>query len=96
MKYTDTRLQVASIEVIGDGRVTSQGTRVRLNNGMYLGDVQDLSLNANHGDAWTVDVTVRAHITSQQVLELFGKIDNETTAAQAETTDIEGTETNQG
>lgn len=96
MKHTDMRLQVAGIEVVGDGRVSARGTRVRLNNGMYLGDVQDLSLNANHGDAWTVDVTVRAHITSQQVLELFGKIDNETTTAQAETTDTEGTETNQG
>lgn len=59
---------------------------MRLNNGMYLGDVQDLSLNGNHGDMWTVDVTVRTRITSQQVLELFGKIGDETTATTAEAT----------
>lgn len=86
MKYTDTRLQVAGIEVIGDGRVSAQGTRVRLSNGMYLGDVQDLSLNGNSGDMWTVDVTVRTTVTSQQVLELFGKIGHETTQTAKQTT----------
>lgn len=87
MEYKDTRLQVAGIEVTGDHRVSARGTRVRLNNGMYLGDVQDLSLNGNHGDMWTVDVTVRTIITSQQVLELFGKIRNETTATTNKTSD---------
>lgn len=80
MKYKDMWLQVAGIEVTGDHQVSARGTRVRLSNGMYLGDVQDLSLNGNHGDVWTVDVTVRTVITSQQVLELFGKIGDETTA----------------
>ncbi len=93
MKYTDTRLQVAGIEVPGTGRVGSQRTRVRLSNGMYLGDVQDLSINANQGGMWSVDVVVRTLLTNQQVLELFGKIGNETTTAQAETTDSQGAET---
>ena len=77
-EYRSKRLQVVGIEVVGDSRVSAQGTRVRLSNGMYLGDVQDLSLNGNHGDMWTVDVTVRTTVTSQQVLELFGKIGHET------------------
>lgn len=85
-EYRSKRLQVAGIEVVGDSRVSAQGTRVRLSNGMYLGDVQDLSLNGNHGDMWTVDVTVRTRITSQQVLELFGKIGDETAATTAEAT----------
>lgn len=94
-EYRSKRLQVAGIEVVGDGRVTAQGTRVRLSNGMYLGDVQDLSLNGNSGDMWTIDVTVRTTITSEQVLELFGKIGNETTqtAKQATGDDTEDTET---
>ena len=77
-EYRSKRLQVAGIEVVGDDRVSAQGTRVRLSNGMYLGDVQDLSLNGNSGDMWTVDVTVRTTVTSQQILELFGKIGYET------------------
>lgn len=84
-EYRSKRLQVVGIEVVGDSRVSAQGTRVRLSNGMYLCDVQDLSLNANHGDMWTVDVTVRTRITSQQVLELFGKIGDETATTPTET-----------
>lgn len=96
-EYRSKRLQVEGIEVVGDGRVSAQGTRVRLSNGMYLGDVQDLSLNGNGGDMWTVDVTVRTTVTSQQVLELFEKIGHETTQTTKQTTsdDTEGTETNQ-
>lgn len=86
-EYRSKLLQVEGIEVVGDGRVSAQGTRVRLRNGMYLGDVQDLSLNVNSGDMWTVDVTVRTTITSQQVLELFGKIGHETTQTAKQTTD---------
>lgn len=94
-EYRSKRLQVAGIEVVGDDRVSAQGTRVRLSNGMYLGDVQDLSLDGNSGDMWTVNVTVRTTITSQQVLELFGKIGHETTQTAKQTTgdDTEGTET---
>lgn len=96
-EYRSKRLQVAGIEVVGDDRVTAQGTRIRLSNGMYLGDVQDLSLNGNSGDMWTVDVTVRTTITSKQVLELFGKIGNETTQTAKQTTsdDTKGIATNQ-
>lgn len=83
-EYRGKRLQVAGIEVVGDSRVSTQGTRVRLSNGMYLGDVKDLSLNGNSGDMWTVDVTVRTSITSQQVLELFGKIGDEAATTTAE------------
>lgn len=94
-EYMDTRLQVAGIEVPDNNRHSAQGTRVRLSNGMYLGGVQDLSLNGNHGDMWTVDVTVRTCITNEQVLELFGKIGNETTQTAKQTTgdDTEGNET---
>ena len=84
-EYRSKWLQVVGIEVVGDSRVSAQGTRVRLNNGMYLGDVQDLSLNGNHGDMWTVDITVRTRITSQQVLELFGKIGDETATTSTQT-----------
>ncbi len=50
-----------------------------------VGYVQDLSLNGNHGDMWTVDITVRTRITSQQVLELFGKIGDETATTSTQT-----------
>ena len=92
-EYRSKRLHVTGIEVVGDDRVSAQGTRVRLSNGMYLGNVQDLSLNANGGDMWTVDVTVRTHITNEQVLELFGKIEHgkaATTAKQTSGDDTEG------
>lgn len=85
MDYLKKRLTVAGIEVPSDTRNSPQGTQLRLSNGMYLGDVQDLSLNANGGDMWTVDVTVRTHITNEQVLELFGKIEHG--KAQAATTE---------
>lgn len=86
MNYKDVRLQVAGIEVLDNNNRSAQGARVRLSNGMYLGDVQDLSLNANSGDMWAVDVTVRTCITNQQVLELFGKIEHgEAATATAET-----------
>lgn len=84
-EYRSKRLHVTGIEVVGDDRVSAQGTRVRLSNGMYLSDVKDLSLNGNSGDVWTVDVTVRTIVTSQQVLELFGKIGHETPKTTDET-----------
>ena len=96
MDYLKERLTVAGIEVPSDTRNSPQGTRLRLSNGMYLGDVQDLSLNANSGDMWTVDVTVRTRITNAQVLELFGKIEHgkaATTAKQTTGDDTEGIET---
>ena len=97
MDYLNERLTVVGIEVPSDTHNNPRGTRLRLSNGMYLGDVQDLSLNANGGDMWTVDVTVRTRITNEQVLELFGKIAHETTQTAKQTTgdDTEGTETNQ-
>lgn len=97
-EYRSKRLQVAGIEVVGDDRVSAQGTRVRLSNGMYLGGVMDLSLNGNQGDMWTVDVTVRTHITNEQVLELFGRIGHgkaTQTAKQTTGDDTEDTEVNQ-
>ena len=75
-EYMEKRLIVAGIEVPDDNKHSAQGTRVRLSNDMYLGGVIDLSLNSNQGDMWTVDVTVRTHITNKQVLELFGKIEH--------------------
>ena len=85
MDYLKERLTVVGIEVPDDTCHNPRGTRLRLSNGMYLGDVQDLSLNANGGDMWTVDVTVRTRITNAQVLELFGKIEHG--KAQAATTE---------
>ena len=84
MDYLKERLTVVGIEVPDDTCHNPRGTQLRLSNGMYLGDVQDLSLNANSGDMWTVDVTVRTRITNAQVLELFGKIEHG--KAQAATT----------
>lgn len=97
-EYMEKRLIVAGIEVSDDNKHSAQGTRVRLSNDMYLGGVIDLSLNSNQGDMWTVDVTVRTHITNKQVLELFGKIEHgKATEAAKQTTgdDTKGTETNQ-
>lgn len=85
MDYLKERLTVVGIEVPDDTCHNPRGTQLRLSNGMYLGDVQDLSLNANSGDMWTVDVTVRTRITNAQVLELFGKIEHG--KAQAATTE---------
>ena len=51
-EYRSKRLQVEGIDVVGDGRVSAQGTRVRLSNGMYLGDVQDLSVCVYSAALW--------------------------------------------
>lgn len=96
-EYMEKRLIVAGIEVPDNNKHSAKGTRVRLSNDMYLGGVMDLSLNGNQGDMWTVDVTVRTHITNEQVLELFGKIGHgkaTETAKQTTGDDTEGTETN--
>lgn len=95
-EYMEKRLIVTGIEVPDNTSTAHKGTRVRLSNDMYLGGVMDLSLNGNQGDMWTVDVTVRTHITNEQVLELFGKIGHgkaTETAKQTASDDTEGTET---
>lgn len=73
MRKKEENLTVVGVEIPGGNYRKAQSTYVRLSNGMYLGNVKDISLNANNGEMWTVDVVVRTDLNSEQVLKLFGR-----------------------
>lgn len=71
-QYEDSRLTVVGIEVLDNQDASPTGTRVRLSDGQYLGNVQRISLCGGVDQPWSVNVITKAVLTNAQVAELFG------------------------
>ncbi|WP_353174136.1 hypothetical protein [Acinetobacter rudis] len=72
-KYQENRLTVVGIEAPDNQRKSTAGTRVRLSNGQYLGDVKDIQITGGLDNAWKVQVITSSVLTNEQVSNLFVK-----------------------
>lgn len=72
-KYQENRLTVVGIEAPDNQRKSTAGTRVRLSNGQYLGDVKDIQITGGLDNAWKVQVVTSSVLTNEQVSNLFVK-----------------------
>lgn len=72
-KYKENRLTVVGIEAPDNQSKSLTGTRVRLSNGQYLGDVKDIQLTGGVDNAWKVQVVTSSVLTNEQVSNLFVK-----------------------
>ena len=72
-EYQENRLTVVGIEAPDNQSKSTAGTRVRLSNGQYLGDVKDIQITGGLDNAWKVQVVTSSVLTNEQVSNLFVK-----------------------